>query len=206
MKLMKRNLVLLLAVVTAAVGAHVVTVAIGQPAGGPPPDEQGGLLVRWLGLSGEAAEIVAAESQSFQRDMRQLDRQVRVEQLELANLMEFEDATDEQIRAQFDALAQAHLATHNRIADNVLAIRPHLDADQRLRFNDFFARHLRGETAGGAQGGPGGPGQPGAQQQRPGGPDQGPPPGGRLPPPSGPGGFRDGPPPPPEGETTESND
>ena len=197
----KRNFLLLSAAVVVAVGAHLVTVAVGQPAGpggqqaGPGPDGDGaGMLVRWLGLEGEAAEVVRAESEAFHQDMRQLQRRLQIEQLELANLFESDDATEEQLAEQFDTLGQAHMAIHNRIAANVLAIRPHLNSEQRAKFQDFVAAQLRGQTGAGpggpagpgGQGGQGGPGGPGGPPPMHGGPPQGgqhrpPPPGGHPP-------------------------
>ena len=202
----KRNFLLLSAAVAVAVGTHLVTVAVGQPAGpggqqpGPGPGGDGaGMLVRWLGLEGEAATVVRAESEAFARDMRQFQRRRQIEQLELANLFESDDATEEQLAEQFDTLGQAHMAIHNRIAANVLAIRPHLNSEQRAKFQDFVAGQLRGQTGAGpggpagpgGQGGPegpggqSGPGSPGDPPPRR-GPD-GPPPGGqhRPPPPGG---------------------
>ena len=209
MMVSKRNLLLLSAVVAAAVGAHFVTVAIGQPAGpaGPGPEagrDGAGMLVRWLGLEGEAASVVRTESEAFRRDMRQLQRQLQIEQLELANLFESDEATEAQLREQFETLGRAHMAIHSRIAENVLAIRPHLDSDQRAKFQDFVARHFRGEQAGpgapSGRGGPSGPGGPGGPAQ------QGPPrmhddplPGGRRPPPPG-GQMPDGAEPPPDSD------
>ncbi|MHC4985644.1 MAG: periplasmic heavy metal sensor [Planctomycetota bacterium] len=198
----KRNFLLLSAAVVAAVGTHLVTVAVGQPAGpggqqpGPGPGGDGaGMLVRWLGLEGEAAEVVRAESEGFARDMRQLQRRLQIEQLELANLFESDDATEEQLAEQFDKLGQAHMAIHSRIAANVLAIRPHLNTEQRAKFQDFVAGHFRGQQGAGpggpgGPGGRGGPGGPGGRPGDPGGPPprhDGPPPDGmhRPPPPGG---------------------
>ena len=181
MTLSKRNLLLIVAVAAVAAGAHLATVAVGQDGDRPRPPRDGGVIVRWLGLTGEAAEIVAAEDQAFRRESRQLQRRVQIEQLELATMFESDEATEADLREQFDKLAAAHLAVHTRVADHVLAIRPHLDADQRARFNEFMARQMRGGRSG--QGGPG-------QQQDPGGMQ--PPEGQGLPP-------RDGMPSPPDG-------
>ncbi len=152
----KRNLILLVAAVAVAAVAHLATVAVGQEGHGGRPPRQGSVMVRWLGLTGETARIVAEEDQAFRRDSRQLQRRVQIEQLELATMFESDEATEADLREQFDKLSAAHLAVHNRVADHVLAIRPHLDADQRARLNEFMARQMRG-----GKGGRGGPGQQG---------------------------------------------
>jgi hypothetical protein len=162
MKFRKRNILLVLSVVVVALAAHYVTVALG----GPPAElkRQGakGPLTRWLDLSGEPAEAVAKEETSFRRDMRRLERQVQIETLKLANLFEADETTDDQLKAQFDAVSKAQVAVHQRIAAHLLAIRPYLDADQRARFNGLLAQHFRGP------GGPEGKGRPG--MHGPGGP------------------------------------
>lgn len=181
MTMNKQNLVLIAAVIAVMAGAHLATIAVGQDAETSPPKGHDSVIVRWLDLAGETAEIVAAEDRAFRRESRQLQRRVQIEQLELATMFESDEATEADLREQFDKLAAAHLAVHTRVADHVLAIRPHLDADQRARFNEFMARQMRGGRSG--QGGPG-------QQQDPGGMQ--PPEGQGLPP-------RDGMPSPPDG-------
>jgi len=173
MTLSKRNLVLIIAAIAVAAGAHLTTVAVGQEGGGSRPPRHDNVMVRWLGLEGEAAEIVAEQAQAFRREIRQLQRRVEIEQLELATMFESDDATEADLREQFDKLAAAHLAVHKRVADHVLAIRPHLDADQRARLNEFMARQIRGGKGG--RSGPEGPGERGPGGMGPGG-DEGPPP------------------------------
>lgn len=209
MRMTKRNLLLIVAVAAVAAGAHLATVAVGQDGPGGRGPRHDSVIVRWLGLTGETAEAVAAEDSTFRRDSRQLQRDVQIEQLKLATMFESDEATEADLRAQFDKLAAAHMAMHQRVADHVLAIRPHLDADQRARLNEFMARKIRG-----GRGGPGG-------QEGPGGPDQQPGPGGMQGPEGHrplrregaqrPGGMRrpfppdhDGPP--PIGEGPESNE
>ena len=163
MTMNKQNLVLIAAVIAVMAGAHLATIAVGQDAETSPPKGHDSVIVRWLDLAGETAEIVAAEDRAFRRESRQLQRRVQIEQLELATMFESDEATEADLREQFDKLAAAHLAVHKRVADHVLAIRPHLDADQRARLNEFMARQIRG-----GQGGPRGPSGP-AQSQGPGG-------------------------------------
>lgn len=120
------------------------------------------MLVRWLGLSGQKAGIVSEAHKSFRRDMRQLQRRVEIETLELASLIEADETTEQQLRDQFDKVSNAHVAIHKRVAELVLAVRPHLDSDQRARFNDMISRHLRGK---GGRGGRGGRGQGGPDRR-----------------------------------------
>jgi len=186
------------ALVAVAAGAFVTTVAVGQsrgPRGGdegergaPSPGEH---LRRFLGLSEEQVEQVREADPTFHQNMRTLHRNVKIEQLKLANLVESDEASEKKLKAQFDALGDAQRAVHDRVAEHVLAIRPHLTSEQRNQFLRLLARHLRG-GAGGPEGkgpGPEGPppGGPGAGGPHPGGPPpHGPREGHRPPPPPGP--------------------
>lgn len=166
MNISKRNLGLMLIVVAAVIGAHLATVAVGQPsARTAEPARPDNMLVRWLGLSGEKATIVTEAHKSFRRDMRQRQRRIEIETLELASLIEADETTEDQLRAQFGKLSKAHVAVHNRVAELVLAVRPHLDSDQRARFNEMISRYLRGK--GGRGRGGRGQGRPDRMHRRP---------------------------------------
>ena len=174
MNISKRNILLTLVIVAAVVGAHLATVAVGKPSAMRPPQGPDNMLVRWLGLSGDEATTVTAAHKSFRRDMRRLQRRVEIESLELASLIEADETTDQQLLAQFDKVSNAHVAVHKRVAELVLAVRPHLDSDQRARFNDMISRHLRGKSGRGGRGeggrgghrGRGGRGQGGREGMR----------------------------------------
>ncbi len=171
MNISKRNILLTFVIVAAIVGAHLATVAVGKSSAMKPPQGRDNMLVRWLGLSGDEATTVTEAHKSFRRDMRRLQRRIDIESLELASLIEADETTDEQLLAQFDKVSNAHVAVHKRVAELVLAVRPHLDADPRARFNDMISRHLRGKSGRGGRGksgrgghrGPGGRGQDGPE-------------------------------------------
>ncbi len=195
MRSRKREIGVIVAVVLAAVGAFWATVSHGQPpgqAGRGPGGGEDNPLARWLRLSETQAEKIEQADPNYTRDVRQLEREVQIERLRLATMVETSETTDEELTAQFEKLAQAHLAIHRRTAKFVLAVRPHLNDQQRSRFLHLLGRQLRG-GGGGRGSGPGmGHDRPrgGREGERPDGPPRHPdgPRGGRE------GGRPDGPP------------
>jgi Spy/CpxP family protein refolding chaperone len=160
-------------------GAFLATVTVGdtknQPKRSEMPhhDPHGAVLARWLGLSREQLDKIRQADPTFHQEMRRLDREVTIERLKLAQLIESDESDDESIEAQFEKVGQMQVAVHRRLAKHVLAIRPLLDVEQRGRFLDLLARHFRGQ---GRPDRPGGPGGPGCGPPRPPGPPHGPPP------------------------------
>jgi Spy/CpxP family protein refolding chaperone len=188
MKLDKRKAVLLAAIPLAFAGAFYGTVSMGEPGDSPPGPNvphhggPGEVLVRWLGLSPEQAGKIREADPKFHQDMRSLKRKVNIERLKLAELIEANDSDDAAIEAQFEKVGQMHTALHKRLGKHVVVVRPLLDADQRGRFLDLLAQHLRGPGGPAGPGGPGGPkglrgpGHPGRPPMPPPGPPHGPPP------------------------------
>ena len=173
MRSRKREIGVIVVVVLAAVGAFWVTVSYGRPPGrqegGGPVSDSDNPLARWLRLSEAQAAKVEQADPDYTRDVRQLERLVQIERLKLATLVETSETTDEELKAQFEKLAQAHLAIHRRTAKFVIAIRPHLNDQQRSRFLHLLGRQLRG--GGGGHGSGPGMGHDGPPDGRPGRPD-----------------------------------
>ena len=155
MKVMKQNLGLGLIAAIVAVSAFYATRAVGESFQPPSSDQKTHLdqrdehPARWLQMEPEEFEQIRQTDPSFRQDMRQLGRQLQIERLELANLVEADESTEQELQDQFDKAGQAHLAIHERVARHVLAIRPHLNSEQRGRFFGLLARRLRGDMESG---------------------------------------------------------
>lgn len=164
MKPTRRFIVLTLAVLFVGGGAFLVTRVTAQSPGNRPGQRERmhDRLGRWLGMESQQMEQLGQADPDFHQDMRRLGREVEIEQLKLATLVESDDATDAEIRTQFTTLGEAHLAINNRVGEHVLALRPHLDVEQRAKLFGMLGSHLRGGRGGPHhQAGPGGPGMRG---------------------------------------------
>jgi Spy/CpxP family protein refolding chaperone len=201
MKRLPTKSVLAAVVGLAFAGAFCATVTLGNPEGPSasaarrPAGPHDAVPARWLNPNPEQVEEIRAADPKFHQDMRRLDRELTIERLKLATLIEAEDFNEAAVKSQFEAVGEKHLAIHRRIADHVLAVRPLLDANQCPRFLDLLAKRFRkgphaGEPAPPRRPGSGGPGRAGcgphppkpggggegSQRPGPGGPAGGPPP------------------------------
>ena len=208
MKPNRRIIILAALVLLVGTGAFFVTRA--TAAQGDPrqrPRQQGDRhqrLAGWLGMEPEQLQQLKEADPKFHADMRVLKNKVEIERLHLANLVQSDDATDTQLRAQFTKLGEAQMAINSRIGEHVLALRPLLDADQRAKFFDKLSQHLRGQRGGPQGQGPHpGPGMRGGKPGSRDGQQWGPRPDGARPEgrrpggggPGGPGARPQGPPP-----------
>ena len=174
---------------TAKAVAAVLAVAAGVAAflATPAPGRQDGrgrqaALSRWLDLSAERAEDVRKADPDFQQESGLLTANLAAEREKLAALIEDPASSDKQVLEHVERVIAAHDALERRVARHVLAIRPHLTADQQKRLMGLCASGVReagrpwrrGRGQGGGQGlgqgGGQGLGQGGGQGKGPGGP------------------------------------
>jgi Spy/CpxP family protein refolding chaperone len=95
-----------------------------------------GPLPRWLGLGAEEAAAIEAVDPQFSEDLLKLRGEVDDARAALITLFETPDVTDDELRAQIDAVINAHNRVERRVADYLVSVRRYLTpAQQRKLFN-----------------------------------------------------------------------
>jgi hypothetical protein len=140
-------------------------------------------LRRFLNLDDEQVEKVRAADPEFRSDMAAVFEAMRAARGQFVEVLQNEDATDEQILARLDEVLALNARMERRVVDHLLRIRPHMDEDQSRRLMRLTAMHIRGaafsrgrgpapgdgpglEGEGRRFGGPGGPGPGGRERFR----------------------------------------
>jgi len=100
-------------------------------------------LQRWLGLSEERARLVREADATFPDEAAELSEKLDAARHRLAELLEDPGASDDQIMVQVERVITAHDALERRVARHVLAIRPHLSAEQQKRLMGLCAHGVR---------------------------------------------------------------
>lgn len=130
-----------------AAGSYLATYAVGQQdrtsAGDRPTTAAAQSMIDWLGLTREQAAGVQDIQARFAADRAPLETRLAAEREQLATLLENPMATDEEIRQQVENVIAAHGALERRVADYLVAMRPHLTADQQNRLFNRFASSVR---------------------------------------------------------------
>jgi len=106
-------------------------------------------LVGWLNLTREQTERLAGIDSAFTEESRRLEDALFAEREKLAALFESAEADDETIQQQVEKVIAAGNALERRVAAHLLALRPHLNDDQRTRLYQRCAKGIR--EAGGCQ-------------------------------------------------------
>jgi hypothetical protein len=131
----------------AAAGSYVATMAIGgnQPAATAPttaPAPQDA-LVGWLALSSNQTQVIKQADPQFPVDSEKLSTDLQAERLKLAALLDEPQTPNQAILSQVERVIATHDALERRVAGYVLAIRPHLTADQQKRLLGLCAEGVR---------------------------------------------------------------
>ena len=109
-------------------------------------------LRRFLNLDDQQAEKVRTADPEFRDDMMSIFQSMRQARSQFIEVLQNEEATDEQILTRLDDVLALNARMERRIVDHLLRIRPHLDAEQARRLMRLTAMHIR--SAGMGRGGP----------------------------------------------------
>ena len=170
----------------AGLGAFVATLTAmggrGQAEGqgdAQPADQPGGKegsagrgrcpVGRWLDLTPEQAEAIEKADPAFVGESAALTDTLSHEREALARLLEDAKTSDDQVRAQVEAVIVAHNKLERRVANHLLAIRKHLSPIQQKRLMHRCAAGVRRAGRGGRgreQGGQDGKGGRGSGRGR----------------------------------------
>ena len=160
--------------IAAAAGSYLATYALQQPgsaAGTTTAVAQS--VTSWLELTPLEAAAVGDIEAAFAADRKPLEAKLAAEREQLAALLENPATRNSEILQQVENVIAAHDALERRVAEHLVAMRPHLTADQQKRLLVRFATSVREGGGGRCR-----HGQPGnVEGGRPGGgppPDRGP--------------------------------
>lgn len=163
-------------VLSAAAGVGAYRWAASQDstttASGPAADAATEALAAWLGLTSEQRAQVARDDPRFAADLSQLRVELQARRDALATKLEAAQASDAEIESVVEARIAAQNALERRVTKYLLAVRPHLSAEQQRKLFGLCAEEVRqaggrrwrggagGEAAGPGRGpGPHGPGR-----------------------------------------------
>ncbi len=107
------------------------------------PADVAGVLGRWLQLAPRQLEQLRHVDPAYSEERQRLEVALAGERERLAQLFEQNVAGDEQILAQVERVIEAHDALERRVARFLLALRPHLTADQAHRLFERCASGVR---------------------------------------------------------------
>lgn len=130
--------------IIAGVGAYRVTVAA-RTARAPAeaPDPATNALLDWLNVRGEQRTDIAAADTAFAADLQQLRASLEAKRTALAAALGNPETPDAQILAHVEAVIAADSALERRVAQYLLAVRPHLTSDQQRRLFGLCADGIR---------------------------------------------------------------
>ena len=154
----------------AGLGAFVATLTVmgrrgqaegqgeAQPADQPGGKEEGtgrgrGPVGRWLDLTPEQTKAIEKADPAFADESAALTDTLSHQREALARLLEDPKTSDDQVRAQVEAVIVAHNKLERRVANHLLAIRKHLSPIQQKRLMSRCAAGVR--RAGRGRGGRG---------------------------------------------------
>ncbi len=107
------------------------------------PTSPASVLGSWLRLpSGQVRELAAIDP-SFARERAELEGELEEARNRLAGLFEDAEASDAAIIEQTERVIAVHDQLERRVATYLLAIRPHLDGQQRAALFDRCAESIR---------------------------------------------------------------
>ena len=97
----------------------------------------------WLELTPQQAASVRDIEASFATDRAPLEAKLAAAREQLAELLENPATTNEEILQQVENVIAAHDVLERRVAAHLVAMRPHLTADQQKRLFERFASSVR---------------------------------------------------------------
>jgi hypothetical protein len=107
------------------------------------PRAAGPSVSDWLRLEPQQAADVRNIEADFAADRAPLERQLAAEREQLASMLEDPATTGAEILQQVDKVIAAQNALERRVADLLVAMRPHLRAQQQQRLFERFASGVR---------------------------------------------------------------
>jgi Spy/CpxP family protein refolding chaperone len=102
-----------------------------------------GPLPKWLGLEAEEAAAIEAVDPQFSEDLLKSRGEVDDARAALIALFAKPDVTDDELRAQIDAVIDAHNRVEHRVADYLVSVRRYLTPAQQKRLFSLCADEVR---------------------------------------------------------------
>lgn len=97
----------------------------------------------WLGLNAAEIETLRGVDPDFRIERGKLESALAAERERLAHLFEQSAVPDDELLAQVERVIAAHDALERRVARYLLAVRPHLSAQQQRRLFERCAGDVR---------------------------------------------------------------
>lgn len=135
----RNNLLILLAGAFIAGIAFTLTIGAG-PNRTPAKDPH---LSSLLELSKSQIAAIDKADPGFDSEAAELARELDDAKSRLAEALENDDATDEQVLALVESTIEAHNALKRRVAQHILNIRSHLEPQQRSQLMGLCAENIR---------------------------------------------------------------
>ncbi|MCB9851633.1 MAG: hypothetical protein H6819_00950 [Phycisphaerales bacterium] len=135
-----------------------------QPGGGRSEDtssqsEPLRALGGWLRLMPDQFAEIAKVDPTFATERDEMEADLAAERERLASMFENATASDEAIMAQVEKVIEIHDTLERRVANYLLALRPHLTSAQRAKLFELCGKEVR-QAAGWRRGGGNGYGGP----------------------------------------------
>lgn len=111
----------------------------------------------WLRLMPDQVAEIAKVDPSFAVERDEMEADLAAERERLASMFENATASDDAIMAQVEKVIEIHDTLERRVANYLLALRPHLTSDQRAKLFELCGKEVRqaaGWRRGGGYGGP----------------------------------------------------
>lgn len=111
----------------------------------------------WLRLLPKQFDEISKVDPAFAVERDEMEAELAAERERLASMFENATASDEAIMAQVEKVIEIHDVLERRVANYLLALRPHLTGEQRARLFERCGKEVRqaaGWRRGGGYGGP----------------------------------------------------
>lgn len=131
---------------TCAVGSYLATYAVQQQGRAGRADDSIAVaqsVTDWLEMTPRQAAAVRDIEAPFAADRALLEASLVAEREHLATMLENPAARDDEILRQVEKVIAAHNALERRVAEFLVAMRPHLSATQQKRLFDRLASTVR---------------------------------------------------------------
>ena len=100
-------------------------------------------LAGWLRMPPEQSKQIRSIDPAFFEDSTKLEQTLYEERQRLADLFDDQNATVEAIQQQVERVISADNALERRVSAHLLALRPHLTAEQRAKLFERCAQGIR---------------------------------------------------------------
>lgn len=130
-----------------ALAAGIASFYISRSAAEAPASAPENAFSNWLGLSPDQDEAVQGTDRDFLQEAAGLSATFREERQNLARLLENTQSSNEHILGQVETVILAHDDLLRRVVRYILAVRDHLEAEQKAKLMDLCGRIIRGRPA-----------------------------------------------------------